>query len=297
MALDVDKDLFKQIRRLEIVSRHLVQNALTGNYLSTFKGSGLEFSEVREYEPGDEVRLIDWNVTARMGRPFIKLFQEEREMTALFLIDVSSSLAAGSKGYSKLELAAQACAALGFAAAQNGDRVGFLFFSDRVEGWLAPKRGRKAVLRGLRELLTLEPQGQGSDLSPAIKQLGWALRRKATIFLLSDLLLPLDTSGIRMLNQRHDLVTLRTHDRLDEELPAWVGLLAARDPETGKRVWLDTDSPWARKAWAKRRTAKIQESGNFLRRLQVDRLDLRTDQDLAKPLLNFFRARAARARH
>jgi uncharacterized protein (DUF58 family) len=292
-----NQDLLKQIRRLEIVSRHLVQSALMGNYLSTFKGSGLEFSEVREYEPGDEVRLIDWNVTARFGHPYIKLFHEEREMTALFLVDVSASHQAGSQGSSKLELAAKACATLGFAAAQNGDRAGFLFFSDRVEAWLPPKRGRKAVLRGLRDLLMLQPKGQGSDLGPAIKQMAWALRRRATIFLLSDLLLPLEGPGLRMLARRHDLISLRLHDRLDEELPAWVGLLAARDPETGKRAWLDTDSPWARRAWAQRRKAKLQEFGGVLRRLQVDRLDLRTDQDLAKPLLGFFKARARRARH
>ena len=290
-------DLLKKIRRLEIVSRHLVQNALMGNYLSTFKGSGLEFSEVREYEPGDEVRLIDWNVTARMGRPFIKVFQEERELTALFLVDLSASTEAGSQGYSKRELAAQACAALGFAAAQNGDRVGFLFFSDRVEAWLPPKRGRRAVLRGLREILTLEPKGQGSNLAPAIKQLAWALRRRATVFLLSDLLLPLEGAGARMLSQRHDLITLRLHDRLDEELPAWIGLLSARDPESGKRVWLDTDSPWARRAWAARRAARLQGATAVLRRLQVDRLDLRTDQDIAKPLIQFFKSRARRGRH
>ncbi len=288
-------DLLKQIRRLEIVARHLVRGALSGNYLSTFKGSGLEFSEVREYDPGDEVRLIDWNVTARMGRPFIKVFQEERELTALFLVDVSASHEAGSQGYSKRELAAQACAALGFAAAQNGDRVGFLFFSDRVEGWLAPKRGRKTVLRGLRDLLSMEPKGQGSDLAPAIRQLSWALRRRATVFLLSDLLLPLE--GLKAIHRRHDVVSLRLHDKMDEELPSWLGMLMARDPETGKRVWLDTDSPWARSAWAKRRAARLGEAGKVLRRLQVDRLDLRTDQDIAKPLLGFFRARATRARH
>ena len=292
-----NQELLKQIRRLEIVSRHLVQNALMGNYLSTFKGSGLEFSEVREYEPGDEVRLIDWNVTARMGRPFIKLFQEERELTALFLVDLSASAEAGSQGYSKRELAAQACAALGFAAAQNGDRVGFLFFSDRVEGWLAPKRGRRAVLRGLRELLTLEPKGQGSDLAPALKQVAWALGRRSTIFLLSDLLLPLEGTALRTLAKRHDLIALRLHDRLDEELPSWVGLLSARDPESGKRVWLDTDSPWARRRWAQRRAEHLKGAGSTLRRLQVDRLDLRTDQDLAKPLLNFFNSRARRGRH
>jgi uncharacterized protein (DUF58 family) len=290
-----NQDLLRQIRRLEIVSRHLVQNALMGNYQSTFKGSGLEFSEVREYEPGDEVRLIDWNVTARMGKPFIKLFHEEREMTALFLVDLSASHEAGSRGYSKRELAAQACAALGFAAAQNGDRVGFLFFSDRVEGYLAPKRGRRGVLRGLRELLTLQPKGTGSDIGPALKQLGWSLRRRATVFLLSDLLLPL--GGLKAVTRRHDLITLRLHDRLDEELPAWVGLLSARDPESGKRIFLDTDSPWARRAWARSRGAHLDQAGKLLRRLQVDRLDLRTDQDIGKPLLGFFRARAKRTRH
>jgi uncharacterized protein (DUF58 family) len=295
--MEADLQLLKQIKRLEIISRRLVQSQLAGNYTSTFKGSGLEFSEVREYEPGDEVRLIDWNVTARMGRPFIKLFQEEREMTALFLVDVSASQDLGTQAYSKLELAAQACAALGFAAAQNGDRVGFLFFSDRVEGWLAPKRGRKVVLRGLRELLTLQPKGKASSLDAAVKQLGWAARRRCTVFLLSDLMLDLSGPAFRSITQRHDVVALRLHDKLEEELPAWVGLLSARDPETGRLAWLDTDSPWARRHWQRRRETRLAGASKQLRRLKVDRLDLRTDQDLAKPLLNFFKTRARRARH
>lgn len=293
MALN-PSDLFKKIRRLEIVARHLVDSALAGDYLSTFKGTGLEFSEVREYEPGDEVRSIDWNVTARLGRPFIKVFQEERELTLLLLVDVSASQDAGARG-AKRELAAQVAAALGLAASKHGDRVGFLFFSDRVEGWLPPRRGRGHLLRGLRDLLMLEPQGTGSDLGVALKHLGWAQRRKATVFLLSDLLLGLDTPAFRAASLRHDLVAVRTSDPLDEQLPAWVGLLAARDPESGRRVWLDTDSPFARSAWARRRRQALDESRRTLRRRKVDLVEASTQGDVGADLLKFFRARERRS--
>ena len=286
-------ELFKKIRRMEIVARHLVDSSLAGEYLSTFKGSGLEFAEVREYEPGDEVRLIDWNVTARMGRPFIKIYQEERELTVVLAIDVSRSLAAGSAG-DKRELAAQVAAALGLAAATHGDRVGFLFFSDRVEGWLAPRRGKGHLLRGLRDLLALEPQGSGSDLAGMLKQLGKAQHRRATIFLISDFLYDLESPAFSAAARRHDLVAIRTSDPMDGELPAWVGLLAARDPETGRRVWLDTDSPWARRAWKRRREKVLVQARQSLRRRQVDLVETRTDSDVGADLFKFFRARERR---
>jgi uncharacterized protein (DUF58 family) len=287
-------DLFKKIRRLEIVSKHLVDSALAGNYLSTFKGTGLEFSEVREYAPGDEVRAIDWNVTARLGKPMLKVFQEERELTVILAVDVSASQSAGSQG-SKRELAAQVAAALGLAASRNGDRVGFLFFSDRVEAWLPPKRGRSHLLRGLRDLLALEPEGKKSDFSAAVKHLAWAQRRKAAVFVLSDLLLELESSALSTVSRRHDVVAIRTADKLDEELPAWVGLLAAVDAETGSRVWLDTDSPWARWAWARKRKARLEGARKALRRRSVDLVETRTDGDVGADLLRFFRARERRA--
>ena len=186
----IEKDLIKKIRRLEIVSTRLVENVLSGNYLSTFHGTGLEFSEVREYAPGDEVRLIDWNVTARLGLPFIKVFQEERELTIILAVDVSASSEFGTAGSSKRELAAQVAAALGFAAVQNQDRVGFLLFSDQVEAFLPPRRGKRHVLRGLRDILTMEPKGQGTDFAPAFKRLGAMARRGATVFLISDFMAP-----------------------------------------------------------------------------------------------------------
>ena len=289
----IESDLFKKIRRLEIVARHLVNSALAGDYLSTFKGTGLEFAEVREYEPGDEVRFIDWNVTARLGKPFLKVFQEERELTVLLLVDVSGSQDAGSLG-SKRELAAQVAAALGLAATSHGDRVGFLFFSDRVEAWLPPRRGRTHLLRGLRDLLSLEPQGKGSDLGVALKHLSWALRRRATVFLLSDLLVDLDSPAFKAATLRHDMVAVRTADAIDEALPAWVGLLAARDPESGKRIWLDTDSWFGRRAWAKQRAALLQRQRKALLRSRVDLVETRTGSDVGADLLRFFRARVRR---
>lgn len=292
MAMEA-ADLFKKIRRLEIVSRHLVESALAGDYLSTFKGSGLEFAEVREYEPGDEVRSIDWNVTARLGHPYVKVHQEERELTLLLMVDVGASMATGRLG-DKRELAALVAAALGLAASRGGDRVGFLFFSDRVEGWLPPKRGRGHLLRGLRDLLNLEPQGRGSDLGVALRHLGLAQRRRANVFVISDLLMDLDGPALKAAARRHDLVAVRTADPLDEALPAWVGLLAARDPETGRRVWLDTDSPWARAAWARRQAAALGRNRQALRRQQVDLVEAGTDRDAGADLLKFFRARSRR---
>jgi uncharacterized protein (DUF58 family) len=286
-------DLFKKIRRMEIVARHLVDSALAGGYLSTFKGAGLEFSEVREYEPGDEVRLIDWNVTARMGRPFLKVYQEERELTVVLAVDVSRSQASGSAG-DKREVAAQVAAALGLAAATHGDRVGFLFFSDRLEGWLPPRRGKGHLLRGLRDLLALEPQGSGSGLSEMLKQLGRAQTRRATVFLISDLLYDLESPAFSAAAKRHDLVAIRTSDPMDEELPAWVGLLAARDPETGRRVWLDTDSPWARSAWKRRRAEVLRRARQSLRKRQVDLVETGTGADVGADLFKFFRVRQRR---
>jgi uncharacterized protein (DUF58 family) len=290
------QDLFKHIHRLEIVSRRLVQTMLAGNYLSAFHGQGLEFEEVREYQIGDEVRSIDWNVTARQGRPFVKVFREERELTVLFAVDVSGSSSFGSRGSSKRELAARLVAALGLAAAGNGDRVGLLLFSDRVELALPARRGRAAVLRAVREVLKHPAQGRGTLFGPAARRLSSLGRRGAIVFWLSDLMAPDAEEALGAANVRYDVVACRLHDPLEWELPAGMGLLACADPESGERYLLDTDSRSARRAWAERGQAWRSECQRMLRGRQIDSLELATDQDISEPLLRFFKARERRVR-
>ncbi|MGH7442103.1 MAG: DUF58 domain-containing protein, partial [bacterium] len=209
--------------------------------------------------------------------------------------DVSRSLAAGSAG-DKRELAAQVAAALGLAASKNGDRVGFLFYSDRMEGWLPPRRGKGQLMRGLRDLLTLEPTGSGSSPLSALEQLGRSQKRRASVFIISDFLYDLEQASFTAAALRHDLVAIRTLDPLDAVLPSWVGLIAARDPESGRRVWLDTDSPWALRAWRRRREKILAEARQSLRRRRVDMVETRTDGDVGLDLFKFFRARQRRGR-
>ena len=293
----LETEVLKKIKRIEIVSTRLVESVLSGNYLSTFHGTGLEFSEVREYQPGDEVRLIDWNVTARTGKPFVKVFREERELTVILAVDISRSQQFGSQGDSKRELAAQVAASLGFAAVKNQDRVGFLLFSDRVESFLPPKRGKRHLLRGIRDLLVLEPQGQGSALGPAMARLGAMARRGATVFLISDFLMPGVEEGLRAAARRYDLVAARVRDQAEEALPRYAGLLPAQDPESGRRYWVDTDSYFARRSFENRRRQRLNEVLKGLRRLKVDYFEALTGGDFTPDLVKFFRRREKRARH
>lgn len=292
----IEKELIKKIKRLEIVSTHLVQNVLAGNYLSTFHGTGLEFSEVREYAPGDEVRLIDWNVTARLGVPFIKVFQEERELTIILAVDVSASTEFGTAGSSKRELAAQVAAALGFAAVQNQDRVGFLLFSDQVESFLPPKRGKRHLLRGIRDILALKTEGKGTEFGPAFKRLGAIARRGATVFLISDFQAPRIEESLRAASTRYDLIAARLRDPAEEKLPAFAGLLPARDPESGRIFWLDTDSFFARRRFESKRKQRFEALLRNLRRLKVDWFDASTHEDFTSNLVKFFRRREKRVR-
>jgi uncharacterized protein (DUF58 family) len=293
----LETDVLKKIRRIEIVSTRLVENVLSGNYLSTFHGTGLEFSEVREYQPGDEVRLIDWNVTARTGRPFIKVFREERELTVILAVDISRSLQFGAKEASKRELAAQVAAAIGFAAVKNQDRVGFLLFSDKVESFLPPKRGKRHLLRGIRDVLVLEPEGKGSALAPAMARLGAMARRGATVFLISDFMMPGVEEALRAPSQRFDLIAARVRDAAEESLPKFAGLLPAQDPESGRRYWLDTDSFFARRRFENRRRQRLNDTLRALRRIRVDYFEARTDLDFTTDLVKFFKRREKRASH
>jgi uncharacterized protein (DUF58 family) len=292
----VANDVLKKIRRIEIVSTRLVENVLSGNYLSTFHGTGLEFSEVREYAPGDEVRLIDWNVTARSGKPFIKVFQEERELTVILAVDISGSTDFGSRENSKRELAAQVAASLGFSAVQNQDRVGFLLFSDKVEAFIPPKRGKRHLLRGIRDILVLEPESHGSALGPAMTRLSAMARRGATVFLISDFMMPGVEESLRAPAQRYDLIAARIHDPAEDKLPSFAGMLPAMDPESGRRYWVDTDSFFARRRYESRRRSFLDQTLRSLRKIRVDYFDARTDGDFTKDLVKFFRRREKRSR-
>lgn len=290
----IETEILKKIRRIEIVSTRLVENVLSGNYLSTFHGTGLEFSEVREYFPGDEVRFIDWNVTARLDRPFIKVYQEERELTIILAVDVSHSGDFGTQGSSKRELAAQVAAAIGFAAVQNQDRVGFLLFSDKVERFLPPKRGKRHLLRGIRDILAMGVEGRGTDLKPAIARLGAMARRGATVFLISDFLAPKAEELLRAPAMRFDLIAARLRDPAEEKLPAWAGLIPARDPESGRMSWVDTDAYFSRRRYENRRRQRLNDMVRGFKRLRIDWFDARTDEDFTPALIRFFRRREKR---
>ena len=292
----MDAQLFKKIKRLEIVSRHLVNNVLSGNYLSTFHGQGLEFSEVREYMPGDEVRTIDWNVTARMQKPYVKVFQEERELSLILAVDVSASTNFGSRGGRKRDLAAQVAAALGFAAAVNGDRVGLLLFSSKVEHMVPAKRGRKHVLRGIRDLLVHESAEKGTDFTPAIQRLKSMARHQATVIFISDFQTPGLPTAMKSAAKRFDLIACRLKDPAEETLPAGLGLLPVRDPETGRQTWLDSGSWFTRKRYAAAAQERRLAQQVDLRKLGVDIFEVATDEDIVPPLISFFRRRETRRR-
>jgi uncharacterized protein (DUF58 family) len=289
-------ELHKKIRHLEIVSRHLVQEALAGDYLSAFHGMGLEFEEVREYQPGDDVRAIDWNVTARQGRPFIKVFREERERTLLFCVDISGSQAWGSQGSTKRELAAQLMAALGLAAAAGGDKVGFLLFGGAVELALPPRKGRARVMRALREVLTLDVKTPGTRFMPAARQLPRLARRGSVVVWISDMNAPDVMPAFRAASHRFDLVACRLKDPLEQRLPLGDGLLPVQDPESGKRGWLDLASPFTRKDWAAKAEAFGKDWKGAMRQLRVDHVELECGGDILGPLLKLFASRSRRGR-
>ena len=279
-----------EVRRIEITTRHLVRDIVAGEYSSAFRGRGVEFAEVREYQPGDDVRTIDWNVTARLGATYVKRYLEERELSVLFLVDASASGRFGSRLRTKTELGAEVTAVLALAAARNNDRIGAIFFTDRVEYYLAPAKGRRHVLRLISDLLTFEPAGAATDLGAALTELEPTLRRRAVIFLLSDFLATGHETVLARLARRHDVVGLQLVDPRERTLPA-AGIVTLWDPETGAWRRVDTDAPAVRQHFA--RTAEAFDRGlaQTLRELNVDLLRLETGQSYAEPLLTFFRRR------
>ena len=286
---DID-EVLKEVKRIQIVARRQVNDLLAGEYLSAFQGRGMEFNAVREYVPGDEIRSIDWNVTARAGAPYVKTFCEERELTVLLVVDISASGAFGSQRLSKMDTAIEVAAVLMFTALKNNDKVGLMFFADDVIKYIPPRKGRGNVLRLIRELLATEPVKTETDITKALEFLGRVQRRKCVLFLMSDFLGPDCSRALAIANQRHDCVAVTLSDPRESTLPD-VGFVTLRDAETDELLELDTRHPQVRQLFAQRAEERERTLTGWLRRANVDRLTIRTDQPYSQSLQKFFRAR------
>lgn len=285
-------ELIERVRQIEIKARGLSNNLFAGQYHSAFKGRGMAFSEVREYQYGDDVRDIDWNVTARMSKPFIKVFEEEREMTVMLLVDVSSSLDFGTVKQMKKEMETEIAATLAFSAIQNNDKIGVIFFSDRIEKFIPPKKGKKHILYIIRELLDFKPESQKTDVKMAIEYLTNVLKKRCTAFIISDFIDKNDfTNALTIANRKHDVVAIQVYDRRVAELPD-VGLMKVRDAETGHEQYIDTSSKRLRQAhheWWHEQQERMNKS---FTKSRVDSISVRTDEDYVKALLNLFARRS-----
>ena len=291
----VPPEILRQVKLLELRTRGLVNSVFTGEYRSVFKGQGMEFSEVREYQPGDEVRTIDWNVTARMRRPFVKRYIEERELTVMLAVDLSGSERFGTVRRFKSELASELAAVIAMSAVRNNDRVGVVLFTDRIEYVVPPRKGRKHVLRILRDLLTFEPVGRGTDIAGLIDHLARTLKQKTIVFLISDFVAENIERPLKILAQRHDVVAVSVEDPSERTLPD-VGLARFVDPETGITLEIDTSSPLVRREYEAQVNDERDARKSLLRRLAIDEVPVRTDGNYIEPLLKFFRSRETQAR-
>ena len=288
-------ETFRQVQRIHIRTRRLVDGAFAGEYHSVFKGRGMEFAEVREYVPGDDVRTIDWNVTARTGHPFVKQYVEERELTVMLLVDLSASGQFGSSTRLKSEIASELCAVLTLSAIRNNDKVGLILFTDRIERYIAPQKGRNRALQVIRELLTFEPQGRGTDLGHALEYLHKVCRRRSVTFLISDFLARDYERPLRLVHKRHDLIPICVADPREMELPD-VGLIMLRDLESGEHALVDTGSAAVRRAYRERREDAARGRQRLFRALGIDVIDVSTREAYIHPLMRFFRLREKRRR-
>ena len=293
--MSIPRELLKKIRKIEIFTSKLVNDQLAGQYVSVFKGRGMAFSEVRQYQPGDDVRMIDWNVSARMNEPFVKIFVEEREMTVILLVDMSASGLFGSRAQSKREVAAEVAALVAFSAIKNNDRVGLIVFTDEVELFVPPKKGKKHVLRVISEILTFEPRSTKTNLNAALEYLGHIARRRSVAFLVSDFLADGWLQPLRIAARKHDLVPVVMTDPMENELPD-LGIVEVEDLETGEVLEFDSSGPEGREyaSLVRRRAA---EREGVLRRMKLDFVNVRTDRPYVDALVAFFRARERRMRH
>ncbi len=291
----VPPEILRQVKLLELRTRGLVNSLFTGEYRSVFKGQGMEFSEVREYQPGDEVRSIDWNVTARMRKPYVKRYIEERELTVMLVVDLSGSERFGTRKRFKSELASELAAVVAMSAIRNNDRVGAVLFTDRIEHVVPPRKGRRHALRLMRDLLAFQPVGAGTDIASAVDYAGKMLAHKAIIFLVSDFQSDDLEQPLKLLAQRHDVVAVTVDDPSEHELPD-LGLARFVDPESGKTLDVDTSDPAVRARFAEAVAEEIGTRKRLLRRLAIDEIPLHTDGGVVDPLIRFFRTRETRSR-
>lgn len=286
-------DLLKKVRKIEIKTRALSHQIFAGEYHSAFKGRGMAFSEVREYQYGDDVRNMDWNVTARLRAPYVKVFEEEREMTVMLLVDISRSGFFGTVGSTKRDMLAEIAAVLSFSAIINNDKVGALFFSDKIEKFIPPRKGRSHLLRIIREIIELKPESSGTDIGGALRFLTNAIKQKCTAFLLSDMM-DTDTSGapryedaIKVAAGRHDLSVIKVFDPRERTIPD-IGLVNVKDSETGETAWINTSSSKVREAYAKVAQDADMKATKLMRQYQIDSVDISTGSDYVKGLMAFF---------
>jgi uncharacterized protein (DUF58 family) len=288
------QELFKKVRKIEIKTRGLSKQIFSGEYHSVFKGRGMAFSEVREYQFGDDIRSIDWNVTARFNHPFVKIFEEERELTVMLLIDVSGSNLFGTHGQLKQEMITEMAATLSFSAIQNNDKVGVIFFSDKIEKFIPPKKGSSHILRIIRELIDFRAENNGTNIAEALRYLTNVIKKRATAFLISDFMDDDFEKAVQIANHKHDLIAIRVTDRRETIMPN-VGMVRMLDAETGKQMWIDTGNASVRRQLSQWATRKSQELDTLFSRMGVDMVKAYTGEDYVKPLMSMFRKREARS--
>ena len=289
----IPKEILKQVNRIELQTRNVVNNLFAGEYHSVFKGQGMEFAEVREYQAGDEVRSIDWNVTARVGRPFIKVFDEERELTVVLVVDASASGAFGSGQRMKGEAGVEISALLAFAAIKNNDRVGLLIFTEDIEVFIPPKKGRKHVLRVIRELLYFRPSGTGTSIAGALEYLNRLINRRSVFFLISDFLDRDYARALKLVRRRHDLICVSLVDPRERQLPD-IGFVSLQDAESGEQLLVDTGSPRIRQQFAERQLKLENARASLFRRLRIDEVKVDVSKSYVEPLVQFFQTRMMR---
>lgn len=291
----IPKEILKKVRQIQIRSSRLVNDVLAGEYVSVFKGRGMEFEEVREYQAGDDIRTIDWNVTARLGHPYIKRFAEERELTVMFMVDLSSSGKFGSVRQFKNEIATEICALLALSAIRNNDKVGLILFTDKIEKFIPPKKGKTHVLRVIREVLYFKPEKKGTNITVALEYLIKVTKRKTVSFLVSDFITEGFERALRITNKRHDVIAISITDPRELEIPN-VGFVELEDAETGETTLIDTSDRKVREKFNSLSTKNMEERARLFRTMGVDLIDIRTDRSYVEPIMKFFRMREQRLR-
>ena len=284
-------ELLKKVRKIEIKTKGLSSQIFSGEYHSAFKGRGMAFSEVREYTPGDDVRTIDWNVTARFNSPYVKVFEEERELNVVLMVDVSASGLFGTQKQTKKDLITELCAVVAFSASTNNDKIGIIFFSDKIEKYIPPKKGKSHILRIIRELVNLEPEHKKTNLTQALKYLTNVIKKKSIVFVVSDFI---DENSfedaIKIANKKHDIVALRIYDKLEKEFPS-IGLIRIKDNETGKMQWVDTSDSGFKKQMKMNQLEKEKSITTLFNKAGIDNTSISTGENYIKPLVNLFKRR------